>query len=174
MRKLLMAFVAFALVASACGGDDDDGGVAAADSPLVGAIAEQMMEGADADSPIATQAEAECWAGRVVGNIGEDRLGELGVTVDNVGDIEDLDFTDGEVDTIVSSLGDCVDLKALMAEQMAGDLGEEAANCVAGELDDDFLNGLIGAAFRDEDPSGSDDFFQTMLDIAAECDLPLN
>lgn len=171
MRKLLMILGAIAIVASACGGDDDDGAVAASDSPLVGAIAEQIVEGSDADSPVATQAEAECWAGRIVGGIGESRLAELGVTADNVQDIEEYDFTDGEIDTIVGSLSDCVDLQSLMAEQMVGDLGEEAANCVAGELDDDFLTSMMGAAFRDEEPG--DEFFQVFLDIAAECDLPL-
>ena len=171
MRKLLMILGAIAIVASACGGDDDDGAVAAADSPLVGAIAEQIVEGSDPDSPIGTQEEAECWAGRIVGGIGEGRLAELGVTADNVQDIEEYDFTDGEIDTIVGSLNDCVDLQSLMAEQMVGDLGEEAANCVAGELDDDFLTSIMGAAFRDEEPG--DEFFQTFLDIAAECDLPL-
>lgn len=172
MRKLLMIVGAIAILASACGGDDDDGAVAAADSPLVGALAEQIVDGSDADSPIANQSDAECWAGRIVGGIGEDRLAELGVSADNVGEIEDYDFTDGEIDTIVDSLGNCVDLNAVLAEQMVGDLGEDAANCVAGELDDDFLNNIIGASFRDEEPD-QDEFFQVMLDIAAKCDLPL-
>ncbi len=170
MRKLLMIVGAIAIVASACGGDDDDGAVAPADSPLVAALAEQINEGGG-DTPVTTQADAECWAGRIVGGIGEDRLNELGVTADNVGDIEDYDFTDGEIGTIVGSLGDCVDLQALMADELVGELGDEAADCVAGELSDDFLTDMMTAAFRDEEPG--DEFFQTFVDIAAECDLPL-
>lgn len=172
MRKLLMIVGAIAILASACGGDDDDGGaVAAADSPLVGAIAQQIVEGSDSDAPVSSQEEAECWAGRIVGGIGEDRLTELGVSADNVGEITDYDFSDGEIDTIVDSLGDCVDLAELMAAEMVGELGEEAADCVAGELEGDFLNDLMKASFRDEEPG--DEFFQTFLDIAAECDLPI-
>lgn len=172
MRKLLMIVGAIAIVASACGGDDDDGGaVAAADSPLVAALADEIAEGANSDAPVANREEAECWAGRIVGGIGEDRLTELGVTPEDVGEINEYDFTDGEIDTIVDSLGDCVDLAELMAEEMVGELGEEAADCVAGELEGDFLNDLMKASFRDEEPG--DEFFQTFLDIAAECNLPL-
>lgn len=172
MRKLLMIVAAIAIVASACGGDDDDGGaVAPADSPLVAALANQIVEGSDADSPIATQADAECWAGRIVGGIGEDRLTELGVSADSVGEIEDYDFTDSEIETIVGSLSDCVDLQTLMAEQLTEGLGEEAADCVAGELDDDFLTTIMTAAFRDEEPG--EDFIAAFIDIAAKCDLPL-
>lgn len=171
MRKLLMILGAVAILASACGGDDDGGAVAAADSPLVAALADEIASGADADAPVTNAEEAECWAGRIVGGIGEDRLTELGVTVEDVGQISDYDFTDGEVDTIVDSLGDCVDLAELMADELVGELGEEAADCVAGELEGDFLNDLMKAGFRDEEPG--DEFFQTFLDIAAECDLPL-
>lgn len=171
MRKLLMILGAIAIVASACGGDDDDGAVAAADSPLVAALADEIAEGTDADAPVTNREEAECWAGRIVGGIGEDRLTELGVSVDDVGEISDYDFTDGEVDVIVDSLGDCVDLAELMAAEMVGDMGEDAANCVAGELEGDFLNNLMKASFRDEEPG--EDFFQEFLDIAAKCDLPL-
>ncbi|MEM7285116.1 MAG: hypothetical protein AAF480_02100 [Actinomycetota bacterium] len=172
MRKLMIILGAIAIVASACGGDDDDGGVAAADSPLVSAIADEIVDGSDPDSPVGTRQEAECWAGRIVGGIGESRLAELGVSVNDVGELDEYDFSDGEIDTIVDSLGDCVDLRALMAQEMVGDLGEDAANCVADAFDDGFLSDLMKASFRGEEPGG-DEFFQTMLDIAAECDLPL-
>ena len=171
MRKMMLAFLAFALVAGACGGDDDDT-VSADDSPLVGALADEIASGAEPGDFAPTREEAECWAGRIVGGIGEDRLTELGVTVDNVGDIEDYEFSDGEIDTIVDGLDECTDLQGALAEVFEEDFGAEGAECVAGELEGDLLKDLFRASLSgaDEPP---EEFFQVFLDIAAKCDLPL-
>ena len=37
------------------------------------------------------------------------------------------------VETIIGSLGDCVDLAELLSQELVGELGDEAADCVAGE-----------------------------------------
>jgi len=165
-----MIVAAFAVVATACGGDDDT--VAASDSPFVAAIAGAIMDDSDPDSPITSQEDAECWAGRIVGAVGEDRLVELGVTVDNPGEMKDYDFDEDEFRAMIGSLEDCVDLRQFMADQLVEDFGQEGADCVADELSGDLLTDLMVAGMRDLDTPEA--FFQEFLDIAADCDLPLN
>lgn len=172
MKKFATLICALVLVAAACGGDDDDGAVDVDDSPLAAAIADDVMS--EDGAPVTDRAEAECFAGNVVGRIGEDRLGELGVTVDSVGDIPDIDFTDDELNTLLDSLTDCVDLEAAMAEEFAEDFGAEAAECLASELGEDTLVDLMRQGFTDPDAEPTAEFFNTFLDAAAECDLQLN
>ena len=170
MKKLLVALGVFSLIASACGGDD---AVDISDSPLAQAIAASLTEQGDS-SPVSTQEEAECFAGRVVSELGESRLNSLGVTEDNVGDIDEIDFNGAELDTIVENLGECVDLASALAEEFEEDFGEEGAKCLADNLDNDIILDVMRAGFSDPDAEPSDEFFQAFLDVAAECDLPLN
>ncbi|MEM9563381.1 MAG: hypothetical protein AAGA93_12225 [Actinomycetota bacterium] len=166
--RLFTAACAAVLLVSACGdGTDASSG---ADTAIGQALTQELMS--DGDSPIGTEEQARCMAGDIVDNIGEDRLTELGVTEDNVGSIDEIDFSEGEVDTIVDSMFDCVDVRAAMAEEFVADFGEEGASCLADNLPEDFLrtamaSGLTGS----EDVDGEADFFQAMLDVAAECDL---
>lgn len=172
MKKLLFVFVALGLVAGACGGDDDDS-VSVADSPLAQAISEEIQS--DTDSPIAGEEEADCFAGNVVGRIGETRLNDLGVTATSVGDIADIDFSADEISTIVSSMTDCIDLQAAMAEQFEEDFAPEDAKCLAEGIGNDTLEELLALGLTsNDDDAVPEDFFQIFLDVAAECDLPLN
>ena len=166
----LIAAATLAVGLSACGGGDDSAG-GDASSPLAEAIAADMMEESEG-SPVATQEEANCWANKIVSDIGEDRLEELGVTVDNVGDIEDLDLTDEEMNTLIDGMFGCVDVKAMFAEQFEEDFGAEGAQCLADALDEDFVREAMVAEQEGTEPSA--DFMQAFLDIAAECDLPIN
>jgi len=168
MRKLITMTAFVAVLAAACGGD---GGVDVSDSPLAQAMAADFAS--DPDSPFGGQDEADCFAGKVVGDIGEDRLGDLGVTVDSVGDIEDIDFTDSEVDTVVDAVADCVDLSAAIAGELEEDFGAEAATCVADKLDTDLLKEAMRSGITGEDLEPSEDFLQAFLDVAAECNVPI-
>lgn len=175
--RAFAALCTLALAATACGGDDDGGGAASdgADTPIGQALTAEIMDDADGDDSVAqTEEEARCWSGKIVDDIGEDRLNELGVTADNVGDIEDIDFSEGEIDTIVDGMFDCVDVRASFATQFEGDFGAEGAQCVADELDEDLVKDVMKSAVSGDDAEPSDEFFQAFLDIAAKCDLPLN
>ncbi len=167
--RVFAAACAAALLASACGSDTEAG--SGADTAIGQALTEEFLS--EGDSPITTEEQARCMSGDIVDNIGEDRLAELGVTADNVADIDEIDFTDAEFDTIVDALFDCVDVRDAMATEMAGDFGEEGAACVADNLDEDLLRDVMAAGFRGEDAEPSNDFLQAMLDVAAECDLDL-
>lgn len=174
----IAAVAALTLAAAACGSDDDGGGNAAgADTPIGEALAAQILEESDSEdgSVAQTEEEARCWAGKIVDDIGEERLEELGVTAENVGDIEDIDFTDGEVDALVDGMFDCIDVAAAFASQFEEEFGEEGAQCMAENLDQEFVRDMMKVAVSgDESTEPPDEFFQAFLDIAAECDLPLN
>ncbi len=136
-----------------------------------------MLEDADSEdgSVAQTEEEARCWSGKIVDEVGEDRLSELGVTAQSVGDLDEIDFTEDELDTVVDGMFDCIDVNAAFAKQFEADFGAEGAQCVADELDQDLVKDMMKAALAGGDTSEPpDEFFQAFLDIAAECDLPLN
>lgn len=169
MLKVTLLIGAGALIVGGCGGSD---GSPSADSPLAQALASEIY--AEGASGVSTEEEAACVAASIVSGIGEDRLGTLGMTVDNVGDIEDYGFSDEEVGIIVDSLLGCVDVKAALAEEMTGEWGGEGAECVAENLDDDFIRMIMTMGLDDPSAEMPDEFFQKFMDIAAKCDLPLN
>lgn len=166
--RYLAAAAAAALLLAACGSDGGGG----ADTAVGQALADELMS--DGDSPLAGEEEARCMAGDIVDNVGEDRLAELGVTAETVSAIEDIDFTDEETDTVLDALFDCVDVQRVMAEEMASDFGDEAAGCIAENLDESLLREAMAVGFGgDIDAEPSNDFLQGMLDVMAECDVPL-
>jgi hypothetical protein len=161
--------VALTFGVAACGGGDDGGG-AAADSPLAKALAANIQ--AEEDGLVNSEEEAECWAGKVVSEIGEDRLTELGMTEANVPDIDEMDFTSDEVSSVVESMFECIDVKAAFTAELESDFGAEAAGCLADGLDEEFVKEILLSEMDGSEPS--DEFMQNFLDIAAECDIPLN
>jgi hypothetical protein len=169
MRKVTLLFGAGVLIVGGCGGGDSS---SSADSPLVQALSSEIY--AESASGVSTEEEATCVADGIVTGIGEDRLETLGMTVDNVGNIEDYEFSDDEIDVIVDSLIGCVDVKTALAQEMTSQWGGEGAECVAENLDDEFIRSIMATALRDPAAEMPDEFFQTFMDIAAECDLPLN
>lgn len=173
MKKLVMVFLVVALAGAACGGDDDGDAVSVEDSAVAAALADSVMDSEDDSSPITSREDAECFAGQTVGSIGEDRLAELGVTASNVGEIDEIDFTESEINLIVDALGDCIDLEQAMADEFAEDFGQEAADCLAGELGEDLLKDMFALGFADPEAELGEEFFQVFLDAAGECDLPL-
>lgn len=170
MKKLVLMTALVALLGAACGGGDV--AVTVDDSPLAQAIADEIRS--DTDSPVATEQEADCFAGNVVGRIGESRLNQLGVTADSVGAIDEIDFSDDEIGTIVTALTDCIDLEAAMAQQFEEDFAPDDAKCLAEGLGGDVLEDMLALGLSGDDENLPDEFFQAFLDVAADCDLPLN
>lgn len=172
-----LAVLVLAATAAACGGDDDGGSdnADAADTPVGRALTEELMAESD-DSPISTEEDARCVAGGIVAGVGEDRLAELGITAETAvgSEIEDVDFTEAEIGIVVDSMFDCVDVTAALAAEFEADFGAEGAQCLAENLDQDLVRDLMTSSFLGEDAEMTDEFFQAFIDIAAECDLPLN
>lgn len=163
MKRLLIALLAITLFATACGDDDSGGG----NDALVQALADEIES--DPDGFTGSRDEAECFSRGMVDGIGVERLAELGVTVDEVNGVDQLDFEPGEGDVVVDTLFDCVDVTELMREQFAADgTPAEEAECMANELDEDTLRSLFSATFAGEEPGG-EEFLAKMFEIAATC-----
>ncbi len=179
--RALATTAALALAATACGGDDDGGGGAggggddvaeAADTPIGRALTAQFLED-DEETVVQTEEQARCLSGRIVNDIGEDRLTEAGVTAEDVGDVTDYDFRPEEIDTIVDAMFGCIDIRASFIESFEQDFGADGAECVANELDQDFVKELMRSEFTGGSEEPTPEFIQAFLDIAAKCDLPL-
>lgn len=173
ITRLFVIAVAATLLLAACG-DSDGGGDA--DPALVAALADELASPDDDGSPSPfPRDDAECAAEKIISGIGAGRLAELGVTADDVGEVEELDFTDSELDTIVDSLGDCSDLPRLMADQLAADgaLSAEDADCFADEFDEGLLKDVFKGVFQGEELGDDppEDFLNAFIDVAAECDF---
>ena len=190
---LRTAFAVATLVfgATACGGDDTADGAAdsAADAgeeaaattvaadegasgSLVDALAAEMWaEAEDGDSPITSEDEAQCWASGVVDGIGEDRLTELGLTPDNIVQVDQLALTDDEVGIVVDSLFSCADVKTAFVDQFAADFGQEGAECVAEAMDEDLVKEALSASIAGDDSQPSEEFIAAFGQIAVDCGI---
>ena len=144
-RVRLSIAVLAALVAAACGGSDDGG--SAERSDLAVALGAAFVDG---DTPSANQAEADCAADYIVDIVGEDRLTELGVTPDRIPPIQEVDFTDAEIGMVVGGFNTCSDLVANFEADLAEEVGEEAAACMAETLGFSVLNEVLRATFADD------------------------
>jgi hypothetical protein len=146
-----------------CSSEPDDG----AETPFGQALTEKLLSEAGVNS----EEEARCWAGGVVDTLGEDRLEELGFTPDDVDMIPGAGFTDDEIDTMVDLYFECVDVRQLLATNLAADHGDEVADCVATNWPEDALRDFVKASnFGVEMPTESDQAFR---DVALECGLPI-
>lgn len=127
-------------------GDDADDGAPAENVSVAAALASQLR--ADPDSPVRTDEEAACMSSQVVDRFGEDRLLEIGVTAESTGSIEDLGFTTDEITTVVDVMFECIDVRDRIADELETQFGEEAATCIADELDQETLSFMISLAFQ--------------------------
>jgi hypothetical protein len=172
--KTLLAIVAsLAILLAACG-DSSSSGSSDADPALVAAIAGEIQGSSDGFN--ISDADATCIAEKTVSGVGSDRMTELGVTAENPGAIEDIDFTGDEIGKIVDGFNDCVDLQQLMADSLVADgsITDDDADCVAENFNGDLIKTLLTSTFSGEDiddgPVG-EELFQAVLDIFAECDI---
>jgi hypothetical protein len=139
-------------------------------SPLAVALADNMMaEAATGGSPVASREEADCWANGIVDGIGEDRLTEMGVTPEAIGELDELPLDDGEVSVVVDSLFACVDVQQSFADQFAGEFGQEAADCFAAQLDADLMKEILAAQIGGGDASA--ETFAAFQEIATGCGI---
>jgi hypothetical protein len=160
-----MGVAALLLAGSApvgCSSGDDD----AADTPIGQALTEKFLENAG----VTDEEEARCVASGIVDSIGEARIEELGFTPDEVDMFEGADFTDDEIDTMVDIWFECVDIRQLIATNLAADQGDEVADCFAENAPEDALRDFFKASnFGVDLPVESE---QALRDVAAECGLP--
>lgn len=171
--KTLAALLTLTVLATACGDDGDGGGSAtpaSADSPLVQAIVDDVLE--DGDGVTTDRDEAECFVGGVVDEIGEDRIRALGVSEENVAGLDEIDWTTEEAESVVDKLFSCMDLTENFIDQMEfGDLDEGQTDCVRGVFTEDVLKEFFVASFTG-DESGMAGIFELMGELT-ECGVNL-
>lgn len=140
-------------------------GTGAPERNLAAALADDILN--DGSPMTDDPAEARCVADAIVDGVGEERLRELGMTPDDVGDMDDYDFTEGEFNTIVDALFGCVDVRATLATSLGAGLPPEQTDCIAGALDEDTLRGIIvGSMGADEPPP---EFINAVVVAMGEC-----
>ena len=165
-KGILACLVVATLLLAACGDSDADAALAT----------EFTADDSDGDPSPFPLDEATCAAKRIISRLGASRLAELGVTPAEVGEIEDIDFTDGEIDEIVDSFGAYSDLTRLFADSLVAEetLSESDGDCLAKEFDEDDLLSVFRDQFRGDAPEDPpDDFLQAFFDVAAKCDFDL-
>jgi hypothetical protein len=171
MRSLghagLLAVVAVALGTAACTSSDPR----ELDSGELHALIQRGLEQADQDNALHfTEDEADCVADRVMEDISDDRLKDLGV--DEGFGLSTLDFTPAEQDVVFAALSGCVDLVAQVADTLATDSGldGEQARCLAEgyAADDAFREAIFSERF---DPALNDRIDTALADAARTCGL---
>lgn len=111
---------------------------AAADLPLASALAASLPAGfAPPDA-----ASTRCVGGKVVDQIGVDRLTELGITVDSADIFGPTEFDPDEIETIIDVVFECVDVGTLIASSFATDAGPDTTACFGEYLTDDLIRDL--------------------------------
>ncbi len=113
--------------------------------------------------------EALCAANGIISTMGEDRLAELGMTADNIGEMSDYAFTEDEQTSMLGQLFDCIDISvSLRQEYLDSGLTEEQAACVVEQLDVEALEDLASSG-----PEGGDAAIaaqaEAEVDAFAEC-----
>jgi predicted small lipoprotein YifL len=145
---------------------------------LGGLVAGALAQGAGADSPVVTGGEEECLTSGLSAAIGAERFAELDALAAGVDDMSVVfgQMTDLELDALVGVIGTCIDVEALLTEEMAGaELSPQAVACFAGTLsEEDTLKSLIRAMMTGEDPETNPEFIALMIQIMTQdCAEPM-
>lgn len=150
--KIMATLMTVVVLATACGDDGGGGGSAvSANDPLVQAIVDDVL--ADSNGITADRGEAECFVTGVVGTVGKARLSELGVTETNIQNLDEIDWTDQEAESVIDDMFRCMDMAQTFVQQMdLGDLDSAQSDCVRGVFTEDVLKDFFLASFRNEDP----------------------
>lgn len=179
---LIGALLAFALLASACGGSDSGSGSANdADQAVIDAVATQMRS--DGDMPAGV--DANCMAAAMVSS-----LGGAQVMADTYGLTAETIAAGQEPDDVVLSVDDAramadrtmeCGLADIMVSQLAGDgLSEDDASCLFEQLDQDAIRDVFASEFMNEadaariSEAAEETMFSSIFESIAECDIDPN
>jgi hypothetical protein len=149
-----------ALAVAACGGDDEGGGDEGAgggeDRDAYVAALVSTMENDD-EFP---EEDRDCVAGALIEAVGFDELAAV-ATPDEIreqGSSFDpaesgIELTDEQGEAYYEGLSECMDVRRLLADAIAEDVDEEAADCVAEAISDDVARVFVVTSFTGDDPT---------------------
>lgn len=145
---------------------------------LGGLVADALAAGSGTDTTIGTGEEEECLTSGLAAAIGAERFAELDALAAGATDMTVVfgQMTDPELDALVGVISTCIDVEAMLTEEMAAaEFSAEAAACFAGTLSqEDTLNSLIRAMMTGEDPTANPEFVALMVQIMTQdCVDPL-
>jgi len=169
----LMVGAALALLVAACG-SDGGGDLSADDQVLADAIAQEMLASAGPTEGIGAE-EAACFGNGIVSEMGADRLAAVGLGADALAEgatPDTADLSADDIDKMSKVMVDCVDFRAVIAEQMlASGVSEDGAKCIADGFDDELIAEMAKASL--EDPSGgsvaNEAVMAKMFSLMGEC-----
>jgi len=169
---------------AACGGDDGGSGGSTGSQEKAYSEALAVALAAESDFPF-DEKETLCIAERVVQVMGVQMFVDAGVSAEDVTAAADFDFpelteeqTAGLAEIFVD--GDCVDMGALMADQMmeqsGGALTEEQAACIGdGMAKSDAFNDAFAAGIAGQEDAESGAAIESeILELIFECEIPLD
>ena len=173
--------VAISMVGVACGGDDP---MSSGSEEKAYSEALAVALAAESDFPF-DEKQTLCIAERVVDVMGVQMFVDAGVSAEDVTAAGEFDFpeltdeqTAGLAEIFVD--GDCVDMGALMADQMMeqseGALTEDQAACIGdGMAKSDAFNDAFAAGIAgQEDPEADAAIESEILALIVDCDIPLD
>lgn len=169
--RLLMVVLVLAMVAAACG--DDDVTLTGEAQALADALFADMNETSIGDELPAE--DMRCFADGIVAELGVARLGELGVTVSDVGDPEEAfrAMTDPEMESMADLGLRCIDYAGAFATGMeAQGLSPSSAECLTDRLADSdffrvsFITSMRGVDFSEEQDAA---LMPVFLEAAGDC-----
>ena len=147
-------------------------------SVLGGMVFSALAESAGTDTGLGAGGDEECITSGLADAIGAARFAELDAIATSAADMSEVfaQMTDPELSALVDVIVGCVDVEAMLTEQLGGaDFSPEAASCFAGSLSQgDTMTSLIRAMMTGEDPSTNPEFMQIMIQIMTQdCADPL-
>ena len=177
LKRVMVSVLAVGLLVAACGDDDGGGNLTEGETAVVDAIVAGMMEDTDSSNPFSDPVTGRCFAEGMIRDMGMARLAEVGITADAESPEEAFFLmTEAEVDDLVDTAFECLDMDALMVEEFAkGGISEDSARCVVAELNKidffraSFAAGMTGA---DNNPADDPEAMAAMLAAFTECLTP--
>jgi len=177
LKRVMVAVLALAMVAAACGDDDGGGDLTEGEATIVDAIVTGMLEDPDPSNPFDDAAAARCFVTGMVQDMGVGRLAEVGLTANP--DDPTAAFalmTETEIDDLTDSAFECLDIDALMVAEFAeGGMSQDSAKCLVSELSKtDFFRVAFKAGMTGSDAEPTDDpeIMGAMLTAFSECLTP--
>jgi len=172
---LFGAFLALALLASACGGSDE---ASAEDQAVIDAVAAQIR----ADGDIPEVVDVDCMAAGMVNGLGGAQVMEdtYGLTAATIAAGQEPDDAELSVDSARSMADDMMGcgLEQVMVDAIAGEgLSEDDSSCLLDNVDQDAIRDIFAAEFMsgaDADRIGEaaeDSMGLSLLSAVAECDI---
>ena len=173
ISTFIAAFLALAMLASACGGGDASAG----DQEVIDAVAQASRDEGDVPSGV----DVDCMAGAMVKGLGgaENMESQYGLTVATIADGQDVDDVELPKDDAISMADGMMDcgLIDVMVSEMGSDMSEDDARCLVDKMDQDALRDTFAAEFMS--PADADAvseaaesaMFSSMFSAIGDCNI---